>query len=164
MTTDSDNMHPESKSRQDGDSSGFVVDGHVHRPRWFTMAELLCMDMVEESDLLHACGTGEPKGHIKHCRGVLLTDVLNVVDVRIADHNDTKKMYLRIASSDGYTTVFSWQELFNTQVGEGVMIVLERDGRKLHAEGYADLFSSKDYLSGPRYVKRLTGIKVLMIE
>ena len=122
------------------------------------------MDMAEAGNLLHACGTGEPKGRIEQCLGVLLTDVMNMVDVRIVDHNDTKKMYLQIASSDGYSTVFSWQELFNTQVGEGVMIVLERDGRKIYAEGNVDLLSTRDYLTGPRYVKRLAGIKVLMID
>ncbi len=164
MMTGLDNSNPASARRQVSDNNGFLVEGHVHQPRWFTMKELLCMDMFEVGDLLHACGTGEPKGRIKQCRGVLLTDVLDMVDVRIEDHNDTKKMYLRIASSDGYSTVFSWQELFNTPVGEGVMIVLERDGRKLHAEGYADLLSTRDYLTGPRHVKRLAVINVLMIE
>jgi hypothetical protein len=140
------------------------VDGLVHRSRSFSFEELLTMDTIEASDLLHACGTGEPKGRIGQCRGVLLTDVIGMVEVKIVDHNDTKKMYLSASSEDGYVTVFSWQELFNTQVGEGVMIVLERDGEKVHGGEHVDLLSTNDFLTGPRYVKRLATLRVRMVE
>lgn len=141
-----------------------LVEGHVHQPRSFSFEELLTLDMIEVNDLLHACGTGDPKGCINQCRGVLLTDVIGMVDVRIEDHNDTKKMYLIVSSTDGYVTVFSWQELFNTQVGEGVMIVLERDDEKIHEGQYVDLLSTKDFLTGPRNVKRLECIRLMMVE
>ena len=122
------------------------------------------MDTTEENNLLHACGSGEPKGRIKSCRGILLTDIINKVNVKIADHNDTKKMYIVASSSDGYAAVFSWQELFNTPIGEGVLVILERDNVKIYEEhGGVDLFSAKDFLTGPRYVKQLSSIKVLML-
>lgn len=153
-----------SEGVDNGEKRCFVVEGHVHQPRAFSFDELLRLDMIEATDLLHACGTGEPKGRINRCRGVLLTDVIGLVDVRIQDHNDTKKMYLVASSADGYVTVFAWQELFNTQVGEGVMVMLERDGVKIHEEHYVDLLSTKDFLTGPRHVKRLERIRVMMVE
>ncbi len=140
------------------------VDGHVHQARSFSFRDLLAQDMIEAKDLLHACGTGEPKERIGKCRGVLLTDVIGMVEVKIVGHNDTKKMYLTASSDDGYITVFSWQEIFNTQVGEGVMIVLERDGKKVHGGKSVDLLSANDFLTGPRYVKRLITLRVHMIE
>lgn len=152
-------------SPEQSNTSGFVVEGKVEQPRRFAIEDLLTMDAAEENNLLHACGSGEPKGKIKSCRGILLTDILSKVAVEISDHNDTKRMYIVASSSDGYTALFSWQELFNTPVGEGVMVILERDGIKIYEEhGCVDFFSAKDFLTGPRYVKQLSSIKVLMPE
>ena len=142
----------------------FTIDGLVDEPRSFIIDELLQMDIIEEVDLLHACGSGEPKGRLDSCRGVLLTDIISMASVKISDHNDTKKMYIVVSSEDGYSTVFSWQELFNTSVGEGVIVILVRDGKKVYEDkGCVDIFSAKDFLTGPRYVKRVRNINVLMI-
>ena len=147
------------------EKSCFVIDGLVEEPLGITVNDLLQMDMLEEVDLLHACGSGEPKGRLKSCRGVLLTDIISMASVKISDHNDTKKMYIVVSSDDGYSTLFSWQELFNSSVGEGVMVILVRDGKKVYEnDGSVDMFSARDFLTGPRYVKRLKYIKVLMIE
>lgn len=111
------------------------------------------------------CGSGESKGRLGHCRGMLLSGVINPADVLITDHNDTKKMFLIASSSDGYKTVFSWQEIFNTSVGDGVMVLLERDGRPLYnGSRPVDLLSAQDYLSGPRYVKQLSNVEIIMVE
>jgi hypothetical protein len=137
----------------------------VEQASRITLKDLLAREMVEVSDLLVACGSGEPKGSIASCRGVLLTDILGEAGVIVTDHNDTKKMFVVASSADGYTTVFSWQELFNTAVGEGVLVVLERDGSPVHhGQGQVDLISARDFLTGPRYVKRLANLKVVMVE
>lgn len=143
----------------------FSISGRVEEARAFSLEELLGMDTVEVNDLLMACGSGEPKGRINDCRGILLTDLINLAKVIIIGHYDTRKMYVAASSNDGYATVFSWQELFNSSVGEGVMVILEKDGKRLYEEGgWVDLFSAGDFLSGPRYVKKLSNIKILMVE
>ena len=149
----------------DEDQTVFSITGRVLDIRDYSLKELLLMDSVETGELLLACGSGEPKGQIEECRGVLLTDVINGAKVITAGHNDTKKMYVVVSSDDGYCTVFSWQELYNTTVGEGVMIILEKGGRKVYQEHKGvDLFSAKDFLTGPRYVKQVKNIKVIMVE
>jgi hypothetical protein len=123
------------------------------------------MDIVSFEDMPLHCGSGEPKGRIGRCRGVLLTDAINDADVVAIGHNDTKKMFLIVSSGDGYKTVFSWQELFNTSVGEGVVIVVEQNGVPLHDGcGAVDIFSAGDFLSGPRYVKRVATIEIIMVD
>jgi hypothetical protein len=145
--------------------TSFCVSGKVKETRIFNLQELLGMDTIEVSDLLLACGSGEPKGRLNSCRGILLTDIIHLAEVTTSAHNDTKKMFVIASSDDGYTTVFSWQELFNTAVGEGVMIILEKDSRPVYKErGNVDLFSAKDFLTGPRYVKRLSEIRIAMVE
>ena len=144
---------------------GFRISGRVAAPILFGIENLHAMDPVETEDLPLHCGSGEPKGRLGHCRGVLLSDVINTTNVLITDHNDTKKMFIIASSSDGYKTVFSWQEIFNTSVGDGVMVLLERDGRPLYdGGGPVDLLSARDHLSGPRYVKQLSNIEIIMVE
>lgn len=146
----------------------FTVKGLVYNEQPFEMQELLDMlttNPVELPPMLFACGDGTPKGQIGPCRGVLLTDIINTCDVITKEHNDTKKMYIVVSSEDGYRTVFSWQELFNTEVGEGVIIIFEREGHKLYEEhGTLDLFSAKDFLSGPRYVRALSTITLIKLD
>lgn len=140
------------------------ICGRVEAPLEVDIDILKAMDTIEAKDLRLICGSGEPRGRISHCRGALLSDLINMADVVIEDHNDTKKMYIVAASADGYKAVFSWQEIFNSPVGEGVMVVVEKDGRQLYEEDNSvDLLSSCDYLTGPRYVRRLGSIEIVMV-
>ena len=139
------------------------VTGRVTTPLELGMEDLRAMDTEEIADLLIICGDGDRKGRIRNCRGVLLEKILGIADVIKAEHNDTKKMFIVVSAHDGYKTVFSWQEIFNTSVGGGVMILLERDGKPLDGEqGQLELISAEDYLTGARYVKGLKSIEVIL--
>ncbi len=143
---------------------GFRIVGRVASPMSFDMETLHTMDPVETGNLPLNCGSGVPKGRLGHCRGVLLADIINKTDVLITDHNDTKKMFLIASSNDGYKAVFSWQEVFNTSVGEGIMVLFEREGKPLYdGTGPVDLLSAEDFLSGPRYVKQLANVEIVMV-
>ena len=66
-----------------------------------------------------------------------------------------------MTASDGYRTVFSWAELYLSPIGDGVLIVYERDGAALpETEGPLALVSLKDTRPGPRHVKWLRTIEV----
>lgn len=144
--------------------SALRIVGKVKQERDVTLAQLLEMDQITIRDIPIACGSGEPKGKLDSCLGVLLTDIINSAEVVTTEHNDTKKMYVVITSEDGYRTLFSWQELFNSRVGEGVIIILEKDGRKLYEpQGLVDLFSANDFLTGPRYVKQVATITIMQL-
>ncbi len=145
--------------------SGIQICGRVEASLDLGIETLLAMDTTEADDLLLICGSGEPRGKIGHCRGVLLSDLINKAKVVITDHNDTKKMYIIASSNDGYKAVFSWQEIFNSPVGEGVIVVLEKDGTLLYDEyGWVDLLSARDNLTGPRYVRQIGTIEIMMVN
>jgi hypothetical protein len=62
---------------------------------------------------------------------VILENVIRMADgVRETD-NDTKHMFIVASADDGYKVVFSWQGIFNTPIGGGVMIVVEKESRSL---------------------------------
>ena len=69
--------------------------------------------------------------------------------------------YFTCIASDGYKVVFSWNKLFNTQIGEQAMIITEEEGN--NAETMGDriaLISPMDSATGRRYVQNLQEIKV----
>lgn len=139
--------------------------GQVEQERSFSLGQLQSMDRLVSDEMLFACGSGMSKGRVGPCSGVLLTDILNVTGVVTPESSDTKKMFVIAASDDGYRTVFSWQELFNSENGQGVMVILEKDGIPICEEnGRVDLFSSKDFLTGPRYVKNLKTLEIVKLD
>jgi hypothetical protein len=65
---------------------------------------------------------------------------------------------------DGYAVTFSWHELFNTPIGESVLVAYECGGRALDAQdGAPILFSGADILPAPRHVKRLARIEAQVL-
>jgi hypothetical protein len=95
---------------------------------------------------------------------VRLTDILEKAEILTLGHNDVKKMAIIATASDGYKVVFSWSEIFNSPVGEGVMVFFEKNGLPLaDDEGRIALVSSKDTRTGPRHVKWLQDIEVRKI-
>ena len=140
------------------------IVGRVAAPVTLTLAELRRMDGIDIADMPAICGSGEPRGRTGRLSGVLLTDIIGRAEVLAPEHNDTKKMVIIAVADDGYKTVFSWQEIFNSPNGDGVIVALVKDGQPLY-EGYggADLFSTRDHLSGPRHVHRLATIEIVML-
>jgi DMSO/TMAO reductase YedYZ molybdopterin-dependent catalytic subunit len=97
-------------------------------------------------------------------RGVRLRDILEQAKVVKRDHNTVKKLAVIAAASDGYKVIFSWSEIFNSDAGDSVLALVEREGKPLAAdEGPLALISGKDIRTGPRHVKWLQSIEVRQI-
>lgn len=110
------------------------------------------------------CQTGANVGKLENFKGVRLRDILERAAVVSRDHNDVKKMIIIATASDGYKVVYSWSEIFNSPIGDGVMVFFEKDGKPLaEDEGRIAMISTKDIRSGPRHVKWLKTIEVRKI-
>ncbi|SHN20486.1 hypothetical protein SAMN05192549_105361 [Duganella sacchari] len=60
--------------------------------------------------------------------------------------------------------VYSWSEVFNTPVGNEVLVVFEKGGQALaDDEGRIAMISGKDLRAGPRHVKWLKSIEIKKI-
>ncbi|MFZ2631481.1 MAG: hypothetical protein WA081_10960 [Desulfosalsimonadaceae bacterium] len=141
------------------------VTGRVAKPLMLGMADIQVLGMEEFQDLFIVCGTGEPRDTIRHCRGVLMEKILQKAEVIKAEHNDTKKMFIVASADDGYKVVFSWQEIFNTDIGGGVAVLTERDGKPLDGtQDRVDLISARDYYAGSRHVRDLRHIEVVLFR
>lgn len=105
--------------------------------------------------------TGEVKRTLTGYRGILLTDLLDRARIQAAGHNELKRSYVVARAKDGYTVVFSWIELYNTEVGPGAYVLVEKDGAAIaDSEGPLTLISARDLNTGPRHVRWLTSLEV----
>jgi len=68
--------------------------------------------------------------------------------------------YVLISSEDGYCATYSFGELFNSRLGDQVVIATVKDGEPLsHADGFAMSVTGEDSTGG-RSVKRIAKIEV----
>ncbi len=98
-------------------------------------------------------------------RGVLLRDLIARAGLKNEKPGDFKRTVFIAIGHDGYAVIFSWHELFNTAIGEQVMVAYECGGEPLSFEqGAPILFSGADILPAPRHVKRLARIHAQVLR
>jgi DMSO/TMAO reductase YedYZ molybdopterin-dependent catalytic subunit len=137
------------------------VVGLVNHPLKLTAGDLSSMPQTEVNNVGLICGSGRHDGVVKSYRGVRLTAVLERADVIVRRHGVANSIFVTLASSDGRLALFSYQELFNTAVGEQAIVILERDGRPLdEKEGEIAFVSANDLRPGPRRLRYLQKIEV----
>jgi hypothetical protein len=139
----------------------FAVSGKIKTERKISNADLKKFKTDDIIDVVIANHKGEVKGTAKGMKGVLLRDVLQDISLDTENPKLFSEYYYVCTASDGYKVVYSWNELFNTTIGNSVYIVLEKDHKAL--EGSEDnilMISTLDQRTGRRYVKNLQTIYV----
>ena len=77
------------------------------------------------------------------------------------ERRDQRSWVFDAVATDGYRAVFSWGELFNSDVAEQILVITAQDGRPLDAyEGPLALRALADRRPGPRHVRNLCAIVV----
>jgi ABC-type Na+ efflux pump permease subunit len=108
---------------------------------------------------------GDVKGKAKDLKGVLIRDILKSVALDEDNAKLYSEYYFVCKASDGYKVVYSWNELFNTAIGNSVYIVLEREGKNLiDSDDSLLMVSTEDVRTGRRYLKNLESINVCRAE
>ena len=96
--------------------------------------------------------------------GCLVRDLLDRAQPVEKNRFDLRKSVVIVTATDSYRAVFSWAELYLSPIGDGVLIVYERDGNPLpDNEGPLALVSLKDTRPGPRHVKWLRSIELRLL-
>ena len=141
-----------------------AVRGNVASPLALTVADLGRFPVHRVDDTRVVRGEGSSGETVRQFAGCLLRDVLLAAKLTERDHFDLRKTIIVATASDGYKAVFSWAELFNTAIGDGVLVVYERDGAPLGKdEGPMALVSLKDTRPGPRHVKWLVAVEAVRV-
>lgn len=94
-------------------------------------------------------------------RGVKLRSLIERAGLAVEGRDGWKTLIVVATATDGYRAVFSWPEIANTPVGDGVLVLFERDGQPLPVrEGAIALMSTTDRMLGARHVRHLARIEV----
>ena len=102
---------------------------------------------------------------MKTLKGVLLKNILDSVRFDYEKSNFLNRYYFLFVAADGYKTVFSFNEVYNTEVGNSLYIVTEIGGKNVQdVSNRVLMLSTKDIKSGGRNMKWLTRIVVCSAE
>lgn len=146
-------------------SSALRVDGAVAAPRVFDVAALRKLVAHDTGPAMVICASGATVGKVDNYRGVRLTDVIDAVGIKLEGHKDARRMVVVARATDGYVVTFSWNELYNTEIGKDVLVAWEQDGKPLAPrDGQLLLVSGKDIKTGPRHVRQLDEIEIVRMH
>jgi len=102
-----------------------------------------------------------PHGKQRPLRGVPLSRLVQAAQPAFEQRTDFKRVAIVAESREGYRALFSWNELFNTEVGDGVLVAWDCPQAPLaESMGPFALVSLRDRATGPRYVQRLARAEV----
>lgn len=141
------------------------ITGRVKAPIKISGNDLLSYTMVSIGDIAITNHMGEARGIAKSLKGVLLKDILAKIEIDAERPKVLSEYYFVCRASDGYTVVFSWNEIFNTATGDNVYIITEKEGKPWNDLPESLLMiSTKDFKTGRRHVKALAEIEVSRVN
>ena len=142
-------------------TQSFVITGEVKSPAVVQAVDLKKWRIQNIGDVVITNHLGERKSEAKALKGVLLKEVLESVEINAESPRVLSEYYFVCKGNDGYTVVYSWNELFNTPTGNTVYLVTEREGKPLTEMSDSILMISPgDFKTGRRHVKALASIEV----
>ncbi|KXX64010.1 molybdopterin-dependent oxidoreductase [Marichromatium gracile] len=142
-------------------SHRLAIDGAVEQPQQLTVADLAELPLHRIERVPVICHTGAHIADKHHLEGVLLRDLVAHAHPEVDTPRGLRTLAVTAGASDGYQVVFSWGELFNTPIGEQVLVYFRHDGQPLDdTEGRIALISGADQQTGARHVRWLDHIEV----
>ena len=104
---------------------------------------------------------GTLRSTLKGLEGIPIKALFKKVEFVVDSPKDLSQFYLVFEATDGYQVVYSWNEIFNTSVGDQVYVLTKADGMALDAmEQRIATVSMSDGRTGRRYLKGFTKITV----
>jgi len=141
----------------------FSIEGKVKAKKVVGIAELKAMKGVTLENINTSC-TPKAAETSRHVKAVPILDILDSV-VFDAPKGALNAFYFKFIASDGYTLVYSFNEIFNTQTGRNMYLVTEREGVDISAmENRILLLTTSDIRGGKRNMKCLSRIVVCQAE
>jgi len=143
----------------------FTISGQVKNGSVITMDSLNSYPIQAIGDIKVTDHTGAFKHQDDQLKGVLLKDILSHTVLNANSPKLFSRFYFACIGNDGYAVVYSWNELFNTDVGNHVFILMEKNGIKADKMPESiQMSSTTDFKTGRRYLHNLDKIVVGEVE
>ncbi len=138
------------------------VTGEVHTVLSLTRHDLSALPRKDFAENRTVVQDGKDVTLSIRYQGVPLRQLLDQAGLK-PDRRAIRRAMVIATAQDGYKASFSWGELFNSHLGDGVIVVL-REGSDdlLEKDGFPALRSLQDTRSGPRHVRWLQSLEVVL--
>ncbi|MBU0604475.1 MAG: molybdopterin-binding protein [Gammaproteobacteria bacterium] len=151
---------PDTRTASPGEGHDHVrLDGWVRKPLRIDDALLAGFGLQAIPDFVVVCTFNGAHGGPRPMRGVPLRSLIDAAEPDFGKRTDFKRVALVAESREGYRALFSWNELYNTIIGDGVFVVADcADAPLPECTGPFALVSAHDLATGPRFVQRLASL------
>jgi len=139
------------------------VLGGVPRPAAFSREALERLARHDLGPTQVLCYSGRAVAQVDSYAGARLVDVLDACGFSERPRSELKRCVVVALGDDGYQAIFSWNELYNSTIGEKALVLYEKNGGPLEPHlGALCLISANDARLGPRHLRGLSQIAVKM--
>lgn len=136
------------------------VGGQVQQKLALTAQDLRALPQKDYTEKRSVIVDGREVVQTVLMRGIPLRALLDQAGLA-PDRHAVRRAYVLLTAQDGYQTVFSWGELYNSRLGEDVLVLLRHGEDDLLArDGFPSLRSLQDLRPGPRHVRWLRSVEV----
>jgi hypothetical protein len=143
----------------------FSISGKIKTELKFTLTDLNALETKAIPDIVITNNSGEVKSTAKGLKGILLKSILEKLEFQIEKPKELNEFYFTFVASDGYKAVFSWNEIFNTETGNNIYLITEKDGKKIsEMEDRILIMTTSDFKTGRRHIRGLEKIVVSRVE
>lgn len=141
-----------------------LLHGWVRHPLRLDVQALHHMEGLHIPSFQVVCTLDGPHGNPRPMCGVPLRRLIEQAVPDFAQRTDFKRAAVIASSRENYRALFSWNELFNTSIGEGVLLAWDCAQAPLAAgAGPFALVSLRDLATGPRYIQRLARLELVRV-
>ena len=146
-------------------TENFTIEGRVKKGMTVSLADLSSYKSYSIDSIVITNHLHERKNVLKNVKGILLKDILGKTEIDAETPKVLSEYYFVCIASDNYKVVFSWNEIFNNDLGKSVYVLNGNDGKPASAlDNRVALISSEDDATGRRYVKGLQKIVVERVK
>lgn len=137
-----------------------LVSGKVKKERTFALADMQKCKVFNLENV-NTSSSSKRKDEAKSIKAILVKDLLDSVHYQYDSPRMLNQFYLRFEAADGYAVVYSFNEIYNTETGTHLYIVLEMNGKAFsESENRILVLTTNDLKGGSRNIKNLSRIVV----
>lgn len=143
----------------------FSIEGEVKQPLTIGIRDLDTFKARSLPDVDITNHLGEKKATLTGLKGVSLKDILGRVQLNAESPKVLSVFYFVFVASDKYTIVFSWNEIFNSETGNNMYVIIEEGGMSIqNLNDRISMVTLTDFKTGRRHLNNLSKILVERVK